>query len=416
MLKLLRRGPILAVWIAQLLSILGDRFFALAIMWLALERSGPIAMGLVAIAESVPFVIVGMVGHRLLTRVASLPVLAVIDGGRAVLVLAIPWAWATGGTPGMLVVVAALGVLGAVFDPSLGSLVPELVDDLERPALVALMDLTGRIARIAGPAAAAVVLLVAPMTALFAADAATFVISGLALAWVARARVLAHNHSAAVPGAGVAAPTRARQLLRAHPELLAAFAVQGAGYFLTALPAIGLPLLLAHHLGVGPAVYGWVMTASGVAALLGNLTASRLRAGSGFTGRFCAGWGASGLLMVGTGAVSNLGLVVVCAVAAGFVTPFIGIAMATRLTGFAGPQRLRLFSVNHMVMRGAGTAGMATVPALIADNPARGFVLGGSALAAVALLGWVLAPAAGGRKIRHAHVVETAPAASTTRS
>ncbi|MRH93447.1 hypothetical protein GFY24_39605 [Nocardia sp. SYP-A9097] len=59
---------IAAIWTAQLLSILGDCFYALAIMWVALQRSGPVAMGAVAIAESVPFILIGTFEARLLRR------------------------------------------------------------------------------------------------------------------------------------------------------------------------------------------------------------------------------------------------------------------------------------------------------------------------------------------------------------
>jgi hypothetical protein len=37
--------------------------FAFAVMWLASEKSGPVAMGSVAIAESVPCIVIGAVGH-----------------------------------------------------------------------------------------------------------------------------------------------------------------------------------------------------------------------------------------------------------------------------------------------------------------------------------------------------------------
>ncbi|MBO0883213.1 MAG: hypothetical protein J2P17_23330 [Mycobacterium sp.] len=65
-LGLLRRPPVLVLWSSQALSVLGDRFFALAVMWLALQKSGAVAMGLVAIAESVPYIVMGAVGHRIL--------------------------------------------------------------------------------------------------------------------------------------------------------------------------------------------------------------------------------------------------------------------------------------------------------------------------------------------------------------
>jgi hypothetical protein len=63
---LLCRPSVAVLWSSQTLSALGDRFFALAVMWLALQKSGPVAMGLVAIAESAPYIVIGTVGHRVI--------------------------------------------------------------------------------------------------------------------------------------------------------------------------------------------------------------------------------------------------------------------------------------------------------------------------------------------------------------
>jgi hypothetical protein len=101
-LGLLRRPPVLVLWSSQALSVLGDRFFALAVMWLALQKSGAVTMGLVAIAESVLYILMGAVGHRILARFTFLPRLALVDAGRAFLIAVLPWAWAVGGTPVVL--------------------------------------------------------------------------------------------------------------------------------------------------------------------------------------------------------------------------------------------------------------------------------------------------------------------------
>ncbi|MGX1812161.1 MFS transporter [Nocardia sp. NPDC055321] len=388
-LMLLRRRRILLVWLTQLLSVMGDRFFALAIMWVALERSGPVVMGAVAIAESVPYVLVGLFGQRLVALAARLSALAGLELVRAVLTVTLVAAWAGAGTIAMLAMVTVLGICGALFDPGLGALVPDLVGESERPRLVALMDLTGRIARVAGPATAGLLLMLAPLPVLFVMDAATFAVSAAAMAWLARTAT-----RASVPGAGPSTPTptrpaRARALLHASPSLTIAFAVHGTGFFCNALPAIGLPLLLVQFTA-GPAQYGWMLTGAGIAAVAGNMVASRARPETGFPGRLCAGWAATGVLLVATGVAPSVGWVVAAAVLAGFASPFIGIALGVHLAGFATADRVPMLSVQYSVMRGAGTLGMAVVPASIASDPARGFIVGGAILVGVATLGWWL--------------------------
>lgn len=368
--------------------------------------------GAVAIVESVPFVLIGMFGARLFERCASFRTLAGIDMARTLLVLAVPVAWSLGGTPAMLAVAATLGTLAAIFDPSLGALVPDLVDESERPALVAAMDLNSRIACVAGPALAGILLIFTPVPALFAADAATFAVSVFALLFLAGGATAV----SLAPGRREQAPAervRARSLLRDQPDLTTAFSVHAAGFFLNALPAIGLPLLLAHQLDAGPAVYGWILTATGAAALIGNLAAARLSPPVSFLRRFCAAWTVAGLLLVATGAAHTLVLVLVFASLSGFVSPFISITLGARLATHAHPARLRLITVNHTVMRTSGTLGMAVIPALIAPAPARGFILGGTALAVVAASAWMVTAAAGRvPRTRSVRVVETGVSAT----
>ncbi|WP_235948628.1 MFS transporter [Nocardia terrae] len=393
MLTLLRRPRILAIWSAQLLSVLGDRFYGLAVMWLALERSGPIAMGAVAIAESVPFIVIGAFGAHLLQRCAEFRTLATIDGGRILLVAAIPLLWTLGGTVAMLATAALLGALAAIFDPSLGALVPDLVDEAERPTLVAAMDLNGRIARIAGPALAGVLLLVVPVPTLFIVDAMTFAISVAALLYLATVTGARRPTTAASQPS--AQPASVRVLVREQPTLGVAFVVHAAGLFLNALPAIGLPLLLVHQIGAGPSAYGWVLTTTGAAGLAGNLITARIRPTPAFLRRFCLSWAAAGLALIATGASHTLALVLLFAALSGIITPFIAITLGTQFAAYPQAARLRLLTVNNTVMRAAGTAGMAIIPVLIASAPALGFILGGSALAVIATVAWVFSVATG---------------------
>ncbi|MYX39067.1 MULTISPECIES: MFS transporter [unclassified Streptomyces] len=132
--------------------------------------------GLVAVAESVPYIVMGTVGRRLMDRFASLRALAAVDASRIVFVALLPVAWAVFGLPGMLVLAVAVGAAGAVFDPNLGALVPDLVRPSEVQAVYGLLDLAGRVARIAGPGTAGVLLAVMPQSAMFWLDAATFAV------------------------------------------------------------------------------------------------------------------------------------------------------------------------------------------------------------------------------------------------
>ncbi|MGI5196600.1 MFS transporter [Streptomyces sp. CA-288835] len=381
--RLLRRRRVLTLWGAQTLSVFGDRLYAMAIMWIAWEQSGAGAMGLVAIAESVPYIVMGTFGRRIMDRFASLRALAGVDVVRVVLVAALPWAWDAFGTPGMLALAAALGLAGAVFDPNLGSLVPDLVRPDEVQAVNGLMDLTGRIARVAGPGAAGALLAFIPQAALFWLDAATFAASALALAVLGRSVRTAAAEP--VPPAE-ALRLRARSLLRTHPATGAAIAVHGAGIFAQAV-AMAMPALLATRMDAGAGAYGLVLAATGAGALAGNLVAGNMRLPKRLPAVYCLLWAVSGLLLAVTGSAGSIPVLLGISAASGAVAPFLGVTLQTHLSAFPPAARRRLMAVDLTVIRAAGTTSMLVIPVVAASNPVTGFWVGGMATVVVAAAG-----------------------------
>lgn len=388
-LRLLRTPRVAALWLAQTLSVLGDRLFALAVMWIAWERSGAVAMGLVAVAESLPYVLLGMFGRSLISRAASFRTLAALDGVRAVLVAALPWTWDLAGTGGMLTIVTLLGVAGALFDPGLATRVPDLVAPDQVQAVMGLMDLTRRIARIAGPASAGALLAVLPEPGLFALDGVTFLVSAVALVMLAASSPVRARFAATDRERGPAArPASARELLRTHPRTTCAIAMHGAGLCAQQV-TIGLPILLATQFHAGMGAYGLVLAATGVGALAGNMVAGNLRRVSdGFPGVYCAAWLAAGVVLAATGLATSLPALVALSVAGGLVSPFASVGLATHLAQYPDQIRLRLITVDHTVIRASGLAAMAVIPALIEDAPAGGFVAGGLFTVVAAALAW----------------------------
>ena len=91
--------------------------------------------------------------------------------------------------PVLLAAAAVLGCLGAVFDPNLAAFVPELAEPEQVQQVTGLMDLTGRLARVAGPASAGLLLVVVPVVDLYGIDALTFAVSaGVMICLARRAR------------------------------------------------------------------------------------------------------------------------------------------------------------------------------------------------------------------------------------
>ncbi|MFD8085214.1 MFS transporter [Kitasatospora sp. NPDC059722] len=386
--RLLRRRPVLLLWGAQTASVFGDRLYAMAVMWMAWEHAGAGAMGLVAVAESLPYIVLGTVGRRLMDRFASLRALAVVDAVRLVLVAALPWAWAEFGAVGLIVSAALLGVGGALFDPNLGAMVPDLVRPGEVQAVSGLMDLTGRIARIAGPGAAGLLLAVMPLAGLFWVDAATFAVSALALVLLA-ARV---RPAAAAPHTGpkkAGVRPGAWSLVRTHPDTGVVLAVHGIGIFAGAV-SLALPALLAARLGAGACAYAAVLACTGAGALAGNLVAGNVRLPAPLTAVYCGAWAVSGLVLAATGLAGSLPVLLTLSLLSGAVSPFLQIALSTHFALFPPAARRRLLTVDLTVIRTCGTVSMLFVPALAASGPRAAFLAGGLAVTLVGGAGAVL--------------------------
>ena len=59
----------LAIWLGQLLSVTGDRLYAMALLWLVLQLTGSAKlMAAVSAAGSVPYVLTGFLGAGLIAR------------------------------------------------------------------------------------------------------------------------------------------------------------------------------------------------------------------------------------------------------------------------------------------------------------------------------------------------------------
>lgn len=394
-LGLLRHREIRALWVAQTFSVIGDRLYALAVMWLVWTMSGSaLLVGLVAVVESIPYVLVGVFGRQLLPRCSSLSVLGWLDVARALVVAAVPLAVHAGaGVTALIVGAAVLGVFGAVFDPSFGALVPALVDREYVQPVCGLLDLMSRLARVAGPAVAGLLLLVVGELHLYLLDAGTFAISALVLLRLAHGPLRAAGASASasrVPPAGHA--VRAWPLLRHNPHVTLVIAVHGVGLFTATVAAIGMPILLTSRLGAGPGSYAVVITATGAGALAMNPIAGHLPAMTQFPQAYCLAWAINGLALAGMGLAGSLPALIVCAAVGGACGPISAVTMSTHLAHrHTTDERARLLSIDHTVIRACGTAGMLLLPAAAVAAPRLAFTAAGMTAMAVALGALLLA-------------------------
>ena len=185
--RLLGQPAPLLLWLGQLISSAGDRLYTMALMWLVFEMTGAVSlMALVSLSETVPAVLTGLMGGSLIDRWERVRSLVVVDLLRAALVLMLPLAWAAGmlQTWMLIAVAVGLGILGAIFRPSLRAALPTLVRPDELQAMHGLIDTTSRLARLLGPGMAGLLLVYLSQVHFFTLNGLSFFLSACCLAGV----------------------------------------------------------------------------------------------------------------------------------------------------------------------------------------------------------------------------------------
>lgn len=283
-LKALRLPHIALLWSSQVLSSIGDYFYIIAVMWIAVKTSGSDA-GFVAGAEAIPAFAFGLLGGVYADRWNRRSIMVSVDVARALAVAVLAVLALTGRLQfwHLIVVAVLIGSLVALFDPALQASLPVLTGDTRTlQATNGLMDITRRLARILGPSLAGLLLVFFPLAHLFTLDAASFVISALAVlalgsrfAWQP-VRAESHQRDRGVKGI-VQEVIGGMRLVSAHKPLLWSLLATGISNFVWgAAFIVGLPLLVARGLGSSVGAYGLIVGAYGVGNVLSNLVVGSL--------------------------------------------------------------------------------------------------------------------------------------------
>ncbi len=398
----LRSRRVRVLWSSQAFSVMGDRIFTLAVMWMVWAETGSaVLMGAVAIAESVPFVVIGLFGRRLTSWARTLRQLAVIDVLRAVLVFVLPLVFSATlmGVASLLSLVFVIGALTALFDPSFVSRLPRESDAESVAFIYGLFDLSARVARVAGPALAGVLLVVLSNQYLLWINAATFLVSAAAL-YALRPRTPSARAGDLSPQQEH--PRREAEARRVSPRLLPqlklVLAVHGANIFAYGA-IIALPALIATRLDRNdPAVYGVAIAAYGLGAVAMNPVAVRTVRRFAFVTVYCI---AAIVFAVALGSLClapNAAVLVALMFLGGATSPFCGIALLTFVAGaYPEEERRHVLTTDQTIIRTAGTLGVAFFPALATFDPTIAFASAGALAGTVALTALIAGKAIAGR-------------------
>ena len=281
-LRVLRDRRLAVLWSSQVLSAMGDYFYAIALLWIAVRVAGSGA-GFVVAAETGAALLCGPIGGVFADRWNRRAAMVATDLIRAAVVAALPLLAALGRLDLVYLALAGivLGALGTLFDPALQASIPLLArDESTLQATNGLIDLTRRLARVLGPSLAGLLVAVLPLSQFFTLDALSFVISAGAIASLG-ARYAWQPKRSARAGVGVAGIAgeiaSAAQLVARHAQIAWAVGALGIINGLWAVAfTLGVPLLTARALHAGVAVYGLIVGAYGVGNVLANLVVGSL--------------------------------------------------------------------------------------------------------------------------------------------
>ena len=266
------------LWVGGTISAFGSQitFLALPLTAVLVLDASPLQMGVLAAVGGLPSLAFGVDVGVWVDRLRKRPVMIAADYGRALLLLSVPIAawWQVLSMEHLYVVAIGTGTLRMFFGVANRSILPSLVS---RDALVeanSKLAIGTSASQVAGPGVAGVLIHLVTAPVALVVDAATFVISALALRGL---RVEESDPSKS--GNGNSFLSEAREGLDAigRNRILrsVAVAVGGIAVFNAMFEAVWL-LYVNKQLNVEPLAFGLLFGVSSVGFMVGAVVAERL--------------------------------------------------------------------------------------------------------------------------------------------
>ncbi|WNB91494.1 MFS transporter [Bacillus sp. NEB1478] len=286
--KVLRIPHLGILWFSQLLSAIGDHLYVIAITWIAVKELGASAAYVIG-AGTFSAIFFGILGGIYADRWNRHKTMITTDLLRALFVGFLPIIhWYSEIELWHLVTISVVvSGLGTFFNPSLQASLPALCkDSMTLQQTNALMDTTHRLARIFGPGLTGVILFVLPLPQFFSLDAATFVLSAIALLFIRHAFEVkekkAHNKKTAASTPLIDVKI-ASQLLKNHKILLwALISLCLVNLCWGAVYMVGVPLFTEQILKENVGAFGLIGGAYGVGNILSLLFVGSVKRNIGF--------------------------------------------------------------------------------------------------------------------------------------
>ncbi|NHX36208.1 MULTISPECIES: MFS transporter [Halolamina] len=371
---LLRERGFAALWLAQLITRIGDSIHEIALIWIVYEVTGdPRLVTLVALASFTPGVLLSIPAGVVVDRVNRKYLLVATEAIRGVVTLSIP---IVGDGPYLVPVVIAValiaGTMETFFGPAQQAMIPRLVPQADLDAANSLNNLTLSTSRLFY-ALGGVIVGVGGSFLAFYINAGTFLLSALVLLAVpATAGVTERGTDEASPPL-LAEAREGIEFVRASPALLSVIAMGVFVDFAFVPLVVVLPIFAALVVGGGSVTYGFLLGSYFAGTLVGNLLIGPVRevvdarrgavmvSATVFTGSSLA-------LAAWLPTVVSFPLAAACAgmALAGGANPFLNVPLTTYIQATVpDEQRGKVLSVMRLGITGAAPIGIALAGPLV---------------------------------------------------
>ncbi|MFZ5826077.1 MAG: MFS transporter [Bacillota bacterium] len=316
-----------------LISYIGDAFFAIGIVWLALTVTGNVLVaGTLMAVYGLPSLLLGPVAGALVDTWNKRWIMIIADGVRGLIVLAI-FGLARASAlplPALYAGVLLLSLCDTLYKPSLRVLVPTLVPDAALARANSFIQGSQQFALILGASIAGLVVANLGTDVTMLVNALSFVVSALALYLVRFPDRLVQGRKVTV-GSVLASTWQGVRYAAVTPDLLV-IVLLAFGMNLVLSPVnIIFPVYSRDVIGAGAEGFGWLSASIGLGMVLGNLVLGTL--GSRLRGpvAMALGVGTMALAFVGLGLAGALAPALACVVLLGMAAPFVQVPMVTHL-------------------------------------------------------------------------------------
>ena len=276
MLSALRSRDFRILWLSQTASILGDGLVVVAIGLFVTRLTGdPTDVGVVLASYVLPLVLLLLIGGVVADRLPRQAVMVASDFARAGLHGTLAVLIATGWVRiwHMVVIGLLFGTSQAFFQPAYTGLVPQTVPEREIQSAQALGGVSRELAAFVSPAIATALVLSVGGAAAFGLDAATFLVSAVALT---RVRPRARGDSQ-VRDSMVAELREGWATVRERGWVWGTIAAFSTALVVALAPFFVLGPAVSREVYGGEAVFGITNAAWGVGTVTGSIAGGRWR-------------------------------------------------------------------------------------------------------------------------------------------